>query len=210
MMKLNSLFNLFFLLKYRKNFKNWKKRNYNPPSPDFVKHQIIRNNNLNNSIWIETGTYYGETTNILSKISKKVISIEADKRLCGLANDRFKEKDNVEIINGKSENVLNEILKNNIDAKNICLYLDAHLCSDHMTGHNTFGNENNGTPIMKEMMIIEKDIINRERLVILIDDIRLFDKNFQNYSSKNDLVKWCEKNKFDWEIEHDIFIAKKL
>ena len=210
MIKFNSLFNLIFLFKYRHNFKNWKKRNFNPPSPDFIKHQIIKNHNLINSIWIETGTYYGETTNVLSKIANKVISIEADKRLFQLASNRFKNHDNVEIINERSENILNKILKDNIDIKNICLYLDAHLCSDHITGSNTYGKQDSGTPIMKEISIIENDIINREKYVILIDDIRLFDKKFQNYSSKNELVIWCKKNKFEWEIEHDIFIAKKI
>ena len=134
MIKFNSLSNFLFLLKYRKNFKNWKKRNFNPPSPDFIKHQIIKNHNLTNSIWIETGTYYGETTNVLSKITNKVVSIEADKRLFQLASNRFKNHNNVEIINGRSENILNEILKINISMKNICLYLDAHLCTDHITG----------------------------------------------------------------------------
>jgi hypothetical protein len=208
--KFNSLTNFLFLLKYRNNFKNWKKRNFNPPSPDFIKHQIIKNNNLTNSIWIETGTYYGETTNILSKISNKVITIEADKRLFQLATNKFKNYDNIEIVNERSENILDKILRENIHIKNVCLYLDAHLCTDHITGSSTYGKEDSGTPIMKEMSIIEKDIINREKLVVLIDDIRLFDKKFQNYSSKNELVTWCKKNKFEWEIEHDIFIAKKI
>ena len=43
---------------------------------------------------------------------------------------------------------------------------------------------------------------------ILIDDIRLFDKSFQNYTSKNDLINWCIKNNFEWDIQHDILIAK--
>ena len=210
MIKFNSLSNFLFLLKYRKNFKNWKKRNFNPPSPDFIKHQIIKNHNLTNSIWIETGTYYGETTNILSKISNKVISIEADKRLFQLATNKFKNYNNVEIVNERSENILDKILSENIHIKNVCLYLDAHLCTDHITGSSTYGEEDSGTPIMKEISIIENDIINREKYVILIDDIRLFDKKFQNYSSKNELVIWCKKNKFEWEIEHDIFIAKKI
>ena len=71
MLKLNSIRNLIWLIKYRKNFKNWKKRNFNPPSPDFIKHQILINNNLKDSLWVETGTYYGDTTKILSKIAKK-------------------------------------------------------------------------------------------------------------------------------------------
>ena len=66
---------------YRRSLNNWYKRNFSSPSPEFVKHEIIKKNNLDNSLWIETGTYYGDTTNLLSNLSSKVISIEADKRL---------------------------------------------------------------------------------------------------------------------------------
>ena len=80
-MKFNTLKTFFWTLKNQRAIKNWKKRNYTPPSPEFVKHQIITNNNLENSLWIETGTYYGDTTKVLSKISKKTVSIEADDKL---------------------------------------------------------------------------------------------------------------------------------
>ena len=48
-----------------------------------------------------------------------------------------------------------------------------------------------------------------EKINVLIDDIRLFYGNFQNYPDKNILVDWCKENNFSWEIEHDIFICKK-
>ena len=64
----------------RRSLNNWFKRNFSSPSPEFVKHEIIKKNNLDNSFWIETGTYYGDTTKLLSNISDEVISIEADKR----------------------------------------------------------------------------------------------------------------------------------
>ena len=209
MFEFNSLRNLIWLIKYRKNFKNWKKRNFNPPSPEFIKHQILNNNNLNECLWVETGTYYGNSTKILSKIGKKIISIEADKRLSQLAINRFQKLDNITIINERSENVLKNILDENIEYKNLCLYLDAHLCTDHIIGSKTFGEATSGTPIMYELSIIEKDLKNRNNINILIDDIRLFDQNFQNYTKKIDLVNWCLNNGFQWHIEHDIFIAKK-
>ena len=83
-MKFRTITNILWLLKNHRQIKNWKKRNFSPPSPEFVKHQIIQNNNIEESAWIETGTYYGDTTKILSRISNKVISIEADKDLYDL------------------------------------------------------------------------------------------------------------------------------
>ena len=72
-MNFNKIKNIFWLLKKRNSIKNWKKRNFLPPSPEFIKEQILINNNLNNSLWIETGTYYGKTTKVLASISKKYL-----------------------------------------------------------------------------------------------------------------------------------------
>ena len=87
-MKFLTLTNILWLLKNHRHLKNWKKEIL-PVSPEFIKHQIIQNNNIEDSAWIETGTYYGETTKILSKISSKVISIEADQDLYELAKRLF-------------------------------------------------------------------------------------------------------------------------
>ena len=61
--------------------------------------------------------------------------------------------------------------------------------------------------------IIEKHGLSLDefnKINILIDDIRLFNNQFQNYPKKDYLVNWCEENDFDWEIEQDIFICKRI
>ena len=208
-MKLRTLTNIFWLLKNHRQIKNWKKRNFTPPSPEFIKHQIIQNNNIKDAAWIETGTYYGETTKILSKISMKIISIEADEDLYNLAKKNLSNLKNVELMLGKSENELPKAIQKLKNYKNICIYLDAHLCHDHIKNIKTFGNEENATPIKRELNFIQgcKDEFNK--ITVLIDDIRLFNEKFQNYPKKNYLVNWCTENNFEWEIEQDIFICKK-
>ncbi len=196
-------------IKNRKSLKNWKIRNFSPPSPDSIKHQVLINNNYSDSLWIETGTYYGETTKLLSKISKKTISIEADKELFETSKKKLKNLKNVELFNGKSEDLLDKLISENLDFKNICIYLDAHLCQDHLKKIQTFGSEDTATPILKELEIIKKYYGKFEKINVLIDDIRLFYGNYQNYPDKNILVDWCKENIFSWEIEHDIFICKK-
>ena len=196
-------------IKNRKSLKNWKIRNFLPPSPDSIKHQVLINNNYSDSLWIETGTYYGETTKLLSKISKKTISIEADKELFETSKKKLKNLKNVELFNGKSEDLLDKSISENLDFKNICIYLDAHLCQDHLKNIKTFGSEDTATPILQELEIIKKYYGKFEKINVLIDDIRLFYGNFQNYPDKNILVDWCKENNFSWEIEHDIFICKK-
>ena len=196
-------------IKNRKSLKNWKIRNFLPPSPDSIKHQVLINNNYSDSLWIETGTYYGETTKLLSKISKKTISIEADKELFETSKKKLKNLKNLELFYGKSEDLLDKLISENLNFKNICIYLDAHLCQDHLKNIQTFGSEDTATPILKELEIIKKYYGKFEKINVLIDDIRLFYGNFQNYPDKNILVDWCKENNFSWEIEHDIFICKK-
>ena len=209
-MKFRSIKHFIWSFKNRKSLKNWRARNFSPPSPDIIKHQILMNNNLKDSLWIETGTYYGETTKLLSKISKKTISIEADKNLFETSNRILKKFKNVEILNGKSEDLLDKVISKNLNFKNVCIYLDAHLCQDHLKNTKTFGNEDTATPILNELEIVSKYVSSFEKIVVLIDDIRLFQGKFQNYPNKNTLVSWCKKNNFLWEIEQDIFICKKI
>ena len=208
-MKLRTLTNIFWLLKNHRQIKNWKKRNFTPPSPEFIKHQIIQNNNIKEAAWIETGTYYGETTKILSKISMKIISIEADEDLYNLAKKTLSNLKNVELMLGKSENELPKAIQKLKNYKNICIYLDAHLCHDHIKNIKTFGNEENATPIKRELKFIQECKDEFNKITVLIDDIRLFNEKFQNYPKKNYLVNWCTENNFEWEIEQDIFICKK-
>ena len=209
-MKFRSIKHFIWSFKNRKSLKNWRARNFSPPSPDVIKHQILMNNNLKDSLWIETGTYYGETTKLLSKISKKTISIEADKNLFETSNKILKNFKNVEILNGKSEDLLDKVISKNLNFQNVCIYLDAHLCQDHLKNTKTFGNENTATPILNELEIVSKYVLSFEKIVVLIDDIRLFKGKFQNYPDKNTLVNWCKENNFLWEIEQDIFICKKI
>ena len=209
-MKFRTITNILWLLKNHRQIKNWKKRNFSPPSPEFVKHQIIQNNNIEESAWIETGTYYGDTTKILSRISSKVISIEADQDLYELAKKTFSNLENIELMFGRSEDKLPEAFKKIKTYKNICIYLDAHLCNDHIKNKKTFGEEKDASPIKKELKFIEEQKDKFNKINILIDDIRLFNNKFQNYPKKDYLVNWCKDNNFDWEIEQDIFICKKI
>jgi hypothetical protein len=207
---LDNFLNKFWIINNLRSLKNWNKRNFRSPSPEFIKQKILESENINDCLWIETGTYYGETTKFLSKIAKKVISIEADKRLFDLARLKFRSCNNIEIYYSKSEDILENIILKNKNFSNICIYLDAHLCNDHMKKISTFGSEINATPIIYELNIIEKNLKYFKNFKILIDDIRLFSNNYQNYPSINIVVEWCKKNHLKWSIEQDIFIATKI
>ena len=42
-----------------------------------------------------------------------------------------------------------------INFENICIYLDAHLCHDHLSNQKTFGDEDSATPIKLELNFIQ-------------------------------------------------------
>jgi hypothetical protein len=195
----------------------WVARNYAAPSPRHIKESVFFRNNTPNSIWVETGTNTGDTTYFLSKIASKVYSLEPAEGLFQYASERFKSTPNVELINGTSEDVFPQLIPQL--SGNVNFWLDGHFsASDSYSGLTA-------TPIREELRIIEKYLIhpinehnqptNRpvnqkvNRLTILVDDIRLFNKNYpENYPDLNYLVDWSRMNHLDWSIEHDIFVAK--
>lgn len=195
-------------LYYSRQLNKWFKRNFDSPSPEFIKHRVLNRFNLENSTWIETGTYYGDTTKYLSQFARKIITIEADVRLFNIAKKTLNKYKNIKIFNSQSQNILEKILIEEELSKNICFFLDAHLCQDHIINKKTYGEENNGTPILTELKIIEEQLINFNKVNIIIDDIRLFDNKFQNYPSLDILVDWSKKIKSKWHIEHDMFIIQ--
>ena len=47
---------------------NWYfKRGCSLPAPHFVKQAVLSRNAIKNSVWVETGTYLGDTTKFLCK-----------------------------------------------------------------------------------------------------------------------------------------------
>ncbi len=195
----------------------WLARGYAAPSPRYLKESVFFRNNTPNSIWVETGTYTGDTTDFLSKISSFVYSLEPAAGLFNNATERFKETKNVQIINGSSEEIFPQLIPQL--SGNINFWLDGHYSAG-----NTFSGIT-ATPIREELRIIEKYLIhpinehgqptnqpiNQKigQLTILIDDIRLFNKNYpENYPDLNYLVDWSRMNHLNWYIENDIFIAK--
>jgi predicted O-methyltransferase YrrM len=75
---------------------------------------------------IETGTYYGWSSIILSKFNLPVKSIEYSEENYKIAQDNLINKDinNVDLILGSSSEVLDNILEDN--EEDLLLFLDAH------------------------------------------------------------------------------------
>ena len=190
------------LMKYYALY-NWGVASFTSPSPYFIKQACVIRNGLKGSTYVETGTYMGDTTALLGLVAERVISIEPKTKLFQLAQLRFKNSKNIEIMHGTSESIFPTLIPTL--KGDISFWLDGH----YSAGASYQGMKD--TPIIEELNEIGKNLPNLGRVVIMIDDIRCFDpaiQGFEDYPTKSYLVNWADNNKLAWTIEHDIFIAR--
>jgi hypothetical protein len=117
-------------------------------------------------IFVETGTYLGETTNLAKDMFQFVHTIEIKKDLFERARALFSQYLNVKCHLGDSSVLLEDICKS-LD-KSTCFWLDGHW-SAGITGKGK-----KSVPLYEELHIIMKYC--SQECVILIDDCRLFEK----------------------------------
>ena len=184
----------------KRQLRSWEKNAFDVPAPNQVKWAFLQKFGKND-VWIETGTYYGETTNFLAKNSNFVYSIEPEKYLAELAELRFAKNTKIKIIHGTSENEFEKILSK-LEGK-VSIWLDGHYSAGV-----TFKGEQD-TPIRQELRAIEKLLEKFSVMNVFIDDFRCFDPENKEYPSKQFLVNWAEKCNLKWTVQHDIFYAFK-
>lgn len=125
----------------------------------------------NIDVFIETGTFMGDTVFALVNHFNRLYSIELSEELANKAKLRFKAYDHVNIIQGDSSDEIDKIT----DYKNIStiFWLDGHYSGEFFYNDEYVktakGNLN--TPVEKELELILKSPVPH---VILIDDARLF------------------------------------
>lgn len=189
----------------RKEPELWAQRGYAPPSPAFIKHQVVLRNGIPGATWVETGTYKGDTSALLAENSKKVFTIEPADHLFAAAKKRFASNPNIEVIHGLSEEVFPHLIPTLTGDVNF--WLDGHFSA----GITHQGPKD--TPIEEELACIESHIGNFTRLAVLVDDVRCFNPTLPNcagYPELDVLIDWARKNNLVWHIEHDIFVATNV
>lgn len=196
----------FEIVRYERvytDLKEWHQNGYQMPAPPLVKREVLLRNVINDSTIIETGTHTGDTSAILLKVANNVISIEADEELFLKASKRFFGRQKIIILKGDSKLVFPTLIPSL--SGNVSFWLDGHY-----SGEGTFLGEEK-TPIISELQSIQANLINFQKICVLVDDIRLFSPELsitEGYPSLNYLVEWALHNNLSWKIEHDIFIAK--
>lgn len=191
-------------LRHGKALREWMEDDFVVPVPAVVKRAVLRRHHIPGAVWIETGTFQGDTTAFLARFASHVVSLEPGRELFAKAQARFSDNPAVQIINAPSETAFPGLLSD-LEGP-VCFWLDGHY-----SGGSTFQGETD-TPIGGEMDAIEAALPRLGSVAVLIDDIRLFDsKNpiHSGYPSLDVVVDWARRCGLNWKIEHDIFIATR-
>jgi hypothetical protein len=167
------------------------------------KEDVLTRNGLAYATWVETGTYLGDTTEFLARHARMVFSVEPGPQLFADASKRFAHHTNVGIFNGLSEDVLPVLLPGL--SGDVCFWLDGHY-TDESTHKGP-----QDTPILDELNCIGDNIARFDHVVVLIDDVHLFNGQTHIYGAYpriEQITEWALAAKLNWHIEHDIFVAK--
>jgi hypothetical protein len=115
-------------------------------------------------LFVETGTFLGDTTLAMAEIFERCWTVEIDASLYAKALVRFEGRANITLLHGSSEKLIDSILEE-IDAPAV-FWLDGHY------SHADTGRGALDTPILHELTRIFEHPIKDH--VILIDDAREF------------------------------------
>lgn len=189
-------------LRRLRDFQKWKKRGWLDMAPNQVKWSVLRNRSVPDAPWIETGTYRGQTTEVLASFAPAVTSLEPAKELYDRAVQRLAHLPHVTILNGTSEEIFPDLLST--ASGNMNFWLDGHY-----SGGKTFQGKTN-CPVPQELAAISANLDHMGDVAVLIDDVREFLPDISSspdYPPLDDLVQWARDHDMRWRIEHDIFIA---
>jgi len=159
------LYPIYIKMLNQRKLRKWVKKG-KPNPPPLVKVMVIKEyaKKFSVKIFIETGTFKGDTVKSVKNIFSKIFSIELDIALYTNAKDRFLDCSRISIIHGDSSEELPKLLENISEP---CLFwLDSH----YSEGITAKGKTN--TPVWQELQHILKHPIKSH--VILIDDARDF------------------------------------
>jgi hypothetical protein len=155
------MYSAFKQLGHYPDFWYWKLRGEPRRIPHLLKQRTVSEyaRAYGLTTLVETGTYYGEMIAAVGSQFQRIYSIELDPRLAELAKTRFRAQPNVEIIQGDSQTVVPQLLRQ-IDER--CLFwLDAGYCG-------WVGEVGNPNRLGTELYAILSDKISDH--VILMDD----------------------------------------
>ena len=157
--------------------------------------KIIKIINIENRIVLEIGSGYGGLTNkILNIKPKKILAVEKDKKLSFFLKEKFKDFNNIKIIN---KDILSFFEENNLDS-----------------GVIVFGNlpYNISTKILASLILLKKWPPRYETLVFMfqkeVADRILAKKNTKDFGRLSILSNWRLEIKKHFDVSKNCFLPK--
>lgn len=168
--------------------------------PQSIKLAVINNNvpAPRPHVFIETGTYHGDTVEVVKRLYANVISIEVDDALYRKACSRFSADANVHIVHGDCASELPAILAGLQEPA--VFWLDGHY-SGGETGKGEIED-----PILISLGQIASHPVKAH--VIFIDDARTFDGR-EGRPDISDVFNWIKKinSRYIIRVQNDIIVA---
>lgn len=132
--------------------------------PSLTYDEIKQFSKIDTSVFVETGTYMGDTTHIAKSHFQHVYTIELSEQFANMAKRRFASDANVTVIQGDSSTAI----------KSVCERVEQPAFF-WLDGHWSGGSTAKGAkdcPLYEELQSIMTYC--KESCVIAIDDVRLF------------------------------------
>ena len=173
----------------------WVRKGRPAPPPPSIKLRVLRcyREAFLPPIFIETGTYRGDTVYALRDEFLKLFTIELSHELFTQAARRLKDASNITALEGNSGTVLETMLK---DISRPCLFwLDGHY-SGGITARGV-----SDCPLREELEHILRHPVKQH--VILMDDARLFGR-LRDYPTVEELVQRGSSAGYDSELHYDM------
>ena len=172
----------------------WEKCGCPNPPPHFIKQQVLESfaQKFGARVFVETGTYYGDTVEAMRKLFDRIYSIELSEFLSKTAKKRFARHNHIEIIQGDSAVELKRLLEK-IDQPAL-FWLDGH----YSAGITARGEKD--CPALEELEPILKS---RHRHVIVIDDARCFGTS-AGYPTIQELTDFVNRFRNDVDISVEL------
>jgi hypothetical protein len=176
--------------KQAREIRDWE-RNRRQAPPPIIKQRMIKAyaQKYGLRVFVETGTYRGDTVEAVKDLFDRIYSIEIGRELFEKARERFRAAKHIEIIHGDSGEELGNVMKK-LDQPTL-FYLDGHY-----SGQDTARGKKD-TPICEEMGHILTS--SEKRHVILIDDARCFGSD-PAYPSLTELKEFVRVRRDDVRI----------
>jgi hypothetical protein len=173
----------------------WVRSGCPVPPPHIIKQLTIKEyqGKFGIEIFIETGTYLGAMVESVKDTFRKIYSIELSHQLYKMAKIKFRDCNQISLIQGDSGKMLPQILEEIRDTNLPAIFW--------LDGHYSYGITARGDsdcPVLEELDVIFK--FSNQKNIILIDDARCFSGS-GDYPSIPDLKDFLLKRNPDIQIE---------